>query len=442
MPAYPDAAALDAVLAELKTFPPLVSAGEARELKARLAGAVTGEAFLLQGGDCAESFGEFNTADVMRTFQTIMQMAIVLTYAGEKPVVKVGRIAGQFAKPRSEPTETIDGVTLPSYLGDNINDLDFTPQSRTPDPQRLIKAYSQSASTLNFIRALANGGHADLHRVRQWMSAFVEQSPQGKRYADVAEGIRKTLAFIEACGMTPETTPQVKHVDVYTSHEALLLPFEQSMTREDSTHPGDYVDTSAHFLWIGDRTRQADGAHVEFLRGVINPIGLKCGPSLDPDDLLRLIDILNPENEPGRLTLIARFGKDKVEAGLPKLVAPVVRAGKKVVWSCDPMHGNTLKAPSGRKTRPFDDILSELHAFMNILPALGATPGGVHVEMTGKNVTECLGGAEKVTDAMLTSEYYHTRCDPRLNGKQALELAFEIADALRSPSAARTAAAE
>jgi 3-deoxy-7-phosphoheptulonate synthase len=426
---YPDPEALARVEHQLRSYPPLVFAGEARNLKARLAEVAAGKAFLLQGGDCAESFKEFHPDNIRDTFRTLMAMSVVLTFAGSKPVVKVGRIAGQFGKPRSEQIETQDGVTLPSYRGDNINGMDFTPESRTPDPERLVKAYSQSAATLNLIRAFANGGYADLHNVHRWMVGFVADSPQGKRYQEIADRISEAIDFMEACGITPMSVPQMKQVDVYTSHEALLLGYEEAMTRVDSTS-GDYYDTSAHFLWIGDRTRQPDGAHVEFARGVKNPIGLKCGPSLDPDELLKLIDILNPANEPGRLTLIARFGADKVEAGLPKLVRAVQKEGRSVVWSSDPMHGNTLKTGSGYKTRPFDRILSEVRSFMSIAAAEGAYAGGVHVEMTGQQVTECLGGAAAVTEEDLSSRY-HTHCDPRLNGQQALDLAFMIAEHLR-----------
>ncbi|HRK63759.1 MAG TPA: 3-deoxy-7-phosphoheptulonate synthase class II [Terricaulis sp.] len=426
---YPDADALARVEQTLRSYPPLVFAGEARNLKARLAEVAAGKAFLLQGGDCAESFKEFHPDNIRDTFRTLMAMSVVLTFAGSKPVVKVGRIAGQFGKPRSEPTETINGVTLPSYRGDNINGMEFTPEARIPDPERLLKAYGQSAATLNLIRAFANGGYADLHNVHRWMVGFVADSPQGKRYQEIADRISEAVAFMEACGITPQSVPQVRHVDVYTSHEALLLGYEEAMTRVDSTS-GDYYDTSAHMLWIGDRTRQPDGAHVEFARGVKNPIGIKCGPSLDPDELLRLIDILNPQEEAGRITLIARFGVDKVEQGLPKLARAVVKSGRTVVWSCDPMHGNTLKTDSGFKTRPFDRILGEVRAFMNILPAEGAYAGGVHVEMTGQQVTECLGGAAEVREQDLSSRY-HTHCDPRLNGQQALDLAFLIAEHLR-----------
>ena len=427
---YPDPAALARVENQLRTYPPLVFAGEARNLKARLGEVAQGKAFLLQGGDCAESFREFHPDNIRDTFRTMMAMSVVLTFAASRPVVKVGRIAGQFGKPRSEQTETKDGVTLPSYRGDNINGMEFTAEARTPDPERLLRAYSQSAATLNLIRAFANGGYADLHNVHRWMVGFVADSPQGKRYQEMADRISEAIAFMEACGITPESVPQVRHVDIYTSHEALLLGYEEAMTRVDST-TGDWYDTSAHFVWIGDRTRQPDGAHVEFARGIKNPIGLKCGPTLEPDELLKLIDILNPANEPGRLTLIARFGADKVEAGLPKLVKAVTKEGRAVVWSCDPMHGNTLKTASGFKTRPFDRILAEVRAFTSILPAEGAYPGGVHVEMTGQQVTECLGGAAALKEEDLSSRY-HTHCDPRLNGQQAIDLAFMIAEQLRT----------
>lgn len=426
---YPDPAALTRVEQQLRSYPPLVFAGEARKLKADLAQVAAGKAFLLQGGDCAESFKEFHPDNIRDTFRTLMAMSVVLTFAASRPVVKVGRIAGQFGKPRSEQTETLNGVTLPSYRGDNINGMEFTPESRLPDPERLVKAYSQSAATLNLIRAFANGGYADLHNVHRWMVGFVADSPQGKRYEEIANRISEAIAFMEACGITPESVPQMKQVQVYTSHEALLLGYEEAMTRVDST-TGDWYDTSAHFVWIGDRTRQLDGAHVEFARGIKNPIGMKCGPSLEPDELLRLLDVLNPSDEPGRITLIARFGSEKVEAGLPKLVRAVTKAGRNVVWSCDPMHGNTLKTGSDFKTRPFDRILAEVRAFTDILPAEGAYPGGVHVEMTGQQVTECLGGASAVTEEDLSSRY-HTHCDPRLNGQQALDLAFLIAEQLR-----------
>ena len=440
MPAYPDAAALDATLATLRTRPPLVSAGEARELKARLADVAAGKAFLLQGGDCAESFEEFNTDNVMSTFRVLLQMAVVLTFAGNKPVVKIGRIAGQFAKPRSEPTETRDGQTLPSYLGDNINARDFTVAARTPDPQHLLTAYAQSASTLNFIRALAVGGYADLSQVHRWTLDFVRESPQARQYEALARQIDEAVGFLSAIGINTDNSP-VHEVNFFTSHEALHLPFEAALTRIDSTS-GDpklnpqYYDTSAHFLWIGDRTRQLDGAHVEFARGIKNPIGLKCGPSLDAKELVRLIEVLNPAHEPGRLTLICRFGAEKVEAGLPNLVREVMKAlgpeetKRAVAWSCDPMHGNTIKTASDLKTRPFEAVLKEIDAFMRILPDEGAIPGGVHVEMTGRDVTECTGGGQQISEEGLSARY-DTHCDPRLNGAQSLELAFRVAERMR-----------
>ncbi|MGF1463220.1 MAG: class II 3-deoxy-7-phosphoheptulonate synthase, partial [Maricaulaceae bacterium] len=414
---YPDPAALAAVESELSGYPPLVFAGEARQLKARLADVAQGRAFLLQGGDCAESFKEFHPDAIRDTFRSLLSMAVVLTFAGGKPVVKLGRIAGQFAKPRSSPTETIDGVTLPSYRGDNINGIDFTPEARVPDPQRLIRAYSQSAATLNLLRAFAQGGYADLANVHQWTLAFVKESAQGARYRQLADRISETLTFMEACGVTPETAQQLRQTEFFTSHEALMLGYEQAMTRIDSTS-GAWYDTSAHFIWIGDRTRDPAGAHVEFARGVRNPIGIKCGPSLEPDALMRLLDVLSPEDEPGRITLIARFGADKVAEGLPRLVRRVAEEGRTVVWSCDPMHGNTLKTDNGFKTRPFDRILAEVSGFLVCVRAEGQHPGGVHVEMTGQEVTECTGGSIALTDSSL-SERYHTACDPRLNASQA-----------------------
>ena len=428
---YPDITRLAEVEDQLSTYPPLVFAGEARRLTERLGEVARGRAFLLQGGDCAESFKEFHPNNIRDTFRLILQMAVVLTFAGGKPVVKVGRIAGQFGKPRSSPVETIDGVTLPSYRGDNINGMDFSPEARTPDPERLLKAYAQSAATLNLLRAFAQGGYASLGNVHRWMLGFLERSPAGERYAALAGRITDAMNFMAACGVTPETTPQLSQTEFYTSHEALLLGYEQAMTREDSTRPGEFYDTSAHMIWIGDRTRQPDHAHVEFCRGVRNPLGLKCGPSLRPDDLLRLLDILNPEDVPGRLTLIARFGADKIRDGLPPLVRAVQAEGRTVVWSSDPMHGNIEKTASGYKTRPFERILSEAADFIDILRDEGAHPGGVHLEMTGQNVTECTGGAEKITAEAL-SDRYHTHCDPRLNNEQALELAFLIAENLSS----------
>lgn len=426
---YPDTAALADAEARLKGYPPLVFAGEARRLKSKLADVAAGNAFLLQGGDCAESFKEFHPDNIRDTLRVMLQMAVVLTFGASKPVVKVGRIAGQFGKPRSSPVEMIDGVELPSYRGDNINGMDFTPESRVPNPERLIQAYSQSASTLNLVRAFTHGGYANLANVHQWMLGFVDRSPQGERYQALADQISKSLEFMQACGVTPETVPQMAQVDFYTSHEALLLGYEEAMTRVDSTS-GDWYDTSAHMLWIGHRTRQVDHAHVNFCKGIKNPIGIKCGPGMEPDELVRLIETLNPTDEAGRITLISRFGSDGVAEGLPILSRAVQKSGRTVVWSCDPMHGNTLKTDSGYKTRPVDRILSEVRQFIDILSAEGAYPGGVHFEMTGQNVTECIGGAQAISEGDLSSRY-HTHCDPRLNGEQALELAFLIAEKLQ-----------
>ena len=427
---YPDAAAVNEVEQRLRGMPPLVFAGEARRLKSLLGDVAAGKAFLLQGGDCAESFKEFKADNIRDTFRLILQMAVVLTFAGGKPVVKVGRIAGQFAKPRSEPTETIDGVTLPSYRGDNINGQAFELAERTPNPERLMQAYGQSAATLNLLRAFAGGGYADLHNIHRWTLGFVADSPQGARYGELSDKISESLAFMAAIGVTPESHPDLHRVEFFTSHEALLLGVEEAMTRVDSTS-GEWYDTSAHMLWIGERTRQLDGAHVEFMKGIKNPIGVKCGPTMEPDDLLRLIDALNPKNEPGRLTVIARFGSDKIADRLPRLMAATAKAGKQVVWSTDPMHGNTLKAATGYKTRPFDRILSEVKSFVEIARAEGVHPGGVHLEMTGQNVTECLGGARALSETEL-GDRYHTHCDPRLNADQALELAFLVAEKLKS----------
>jgi 3-deoxy-7-phosphoheptulonate synthase len=438
VPEYPDAAALAEVERRLATFPPLVFAGEARQLKKALGEVAAGNGFLLQGGDCAESFLEHRADNIRDFFRVFLQMAVVLTYAGGQPVVKVGRIAGQFAKPRSSPTEKQDGRELPSYRGDIINGAEFTAEARTPDPQRQLEAYRQSAATLNLIRAFAMGGYADLERVHQWTLGFVKDSPQSHRYQELADRITETMTFMRACGITSDNTPQLRTTNVYTSHEALLLGFEQAMTRLDSTS-GDWYATSGHLIWIGDRTRQPDNAHVEFCRGVKNPVGLKCGPSLEPDGLLRLIDILNPKEEPGRLTLICRFGADKVARQLPRLIRAVKEAGRTVVWSCDPMHGNTISAATGYKTRPFDRILEEVETFFAIHRAEGTHAGGVHVEMTGQNVTECTGGAAMISDAEL-SDRYHTHCDPRLNADQSLELAFLMAERLKQERAERAAA--
>ena len=439
VPEYPDKKALDTVEHQLASYPPLVFAGEARNLQAVLAGVAAGEGFLLQGGDCAESFTDpsannisaNNIRDFLRVF---LQMAVVLTYAAAVPVVKVGRIAGQFAKPRSSPTEKKNGQELPSYRGDIINGPEFTAAARMPDPARLIEAYRHSASTLNLLRALTHGGYASLGRVHQWM---LEMDPRSRqRYLELADRISEALAFMQACGLDLERHPELKTTDFYTSHEALLLGFEQALTREDSTHPGSWYATSAHMLWIGDRTRQLDHAHIDFCRGIKNPLGLKCGPSSKVDDLLRLIDVLNPENDAGRLTLIVRLGADKVGDMLPAMVRAVKREGKSVVWSCDPMHGNTITATTGYKTRPFDLILKEVKSFFSVHAAEGTHAGGVHLEMTGQNVTECTGGAHAITDEGLNARY-HTLCDPRLNAEQAIELAFLFAELLKEERAGR-----
>ncbi|ERI16514.1 3-deoxy-7-phosphoheptulonate synthase class II [Brucella intermedia] len=436
VPFYPDAQALNDVEARLRTYPPLVFAGEARKLKQQLAEVAEGKAFLLQGGDCAESFAEHGADNIRDFFRVFLQMAVVLTFGASKPVVKVGRIAGQFAKPRSSDMETLNGVELPSYRGDIINGIEFDSASRTPDPQRQDMAYRQSAATLNLLRAFAQGGYANLENVHQWMLGFVGKSPQAERYAALAQRISETMNFMRAIGITADSNHSLRETDFYTSHEALLLGYEEALTRVDSTS-GDWYGTSGHMIWIGDRTRQADHAHIEYCRGIKNPLGLKCGPSLQPDDLIRLIDLLNPENEAGRLTLIARFGYDKVGDHLPQLIRAVEKEGRKVVWSCDPMHGNTITA-GGYKTRPFDRILKEVESFFAIHRAEGTHPGGIHVEMTGKNVTECTGGARAISAEDL-HDRYHTHCDPRLNADQALELAFLLAELLKKERDAGTA---
>ncbi len=425
---YPDGQALLDAEIELSGYPPLVFAGEVRTLREALADVTKGKAFLLQGGDCAESFKEFHPNNIRDTFRILLQMSVALTFGAAMPVVKVGRIAGQFAKPRSAPTETIDGVTLPSYRGDNINGMEFTEEARLPDPQRLLRAYGQAASTLNLIRAFAGGGYASLDNVHRWNLEFVADNHQKERYRELADRISESLKFMEACGVN--NVRAMREVNFFTSHEALLLGYEQAMTRIDST-TDKWYDTSAHMVWIGDRTRQPDGAHVEFCKGIENPIGIKCGPTLAPDDLIKLLDVLNPEDEAGRIVLIARFGAGKVEAGLPPLVRRVQEAGRQVVWSCDPMHGNTIKAENGYKTRPFDAISTEVQSFFEVCRTEGAYPGGVHFEMTGQNVTECLGGAKEISETDLSSRY-HTHCDPRLNASQSLELAFMLADSLKA----------
>jgi len=428
-PVYADPAALEAVEQRIASYPPLVFAGEARKLRRHLADVAGGRSFLLQGGDCAESFAEHNADNIRDFFRVFLQMAVVMTFAGAMPVVKVGRIAGQFAKPRSAPMEKLADRELPSYRGDIINGIEFEESTRQPDPERIVMAYRQSAATLNLLRAFAQGGYANLEHVHEWMLGFVKDSPQGHRYQEIADRISEAIAFMRSCGIDGATAPQLRSTDFFTSHEALLLGYEQAMTRLDSTS-GDHYATSGHMVWVGDRTRQLDHAHVEFCRGIENPIGLKCGPSLKPDDLIRLIDILNPTNDPGRLTLICRFGHNKVFENLPPLVQAVEREGRSVVWSCDPMHGNTIKAATGYKTRPFDLILSEVEDFFAVHRTEGTHPGGIHIEMTGRGVTECTGGARAISEENLRDRY-HTHCDPRLNADQALELAFLVAELLK-----------
>ena len=439
LPTYPDQAALAEAERELSSYPPLVFAGEARDLTAELAQVAAGKAFLLQGGDCAESFAEFHPNNIRDTFRVLLQMAVVMTYSSKLPIVKVGRMAGQFAKPRSADMEEQDGVSLPSYRGDNVNDIAFTAEGRQPDPRRMVRAYSQSAATLNLLRAFAQGGYANLHQVHAWTLDFMGRSPWASQYAQVAERIGDALDFMAACGINPETVPQLKGTHFYTSHEALLLQYEQALTRQDSL-TGQWYDTSAHMLWIGDRTRFEGSAHVEYLRGVGNPIGLKCGPSLEPDALLRLLDTLDPGRTPGRITLITRYGHDKIEKHLPTLVRAVKREGRPVVWSCDPMHGNVVKAANGYKTRPFERILAEVRGFFAVHRAEGTHGGGIHAEMTGQNVTECTGGAIAVTEQSL-EQRYHTHCDPRLNAGQSIELAFLLAEMLNQEMRERDRAA-
>ena len=431
MPEYPDSEHLNNVEREIASFPPLVFVGEAQRLKSSLAKVVKGEGFLLQGGDCAESFAEFSPNNIRDTFRVLLQMAVVLTFGGGLPVVKVGRLAGQFAKPRSSNVEKQGDIELPSYRGDIVNSIDFDEIGRRPDPDRLLKAYNQSASTLNLLRAFAQGGFANLEEIHRWTLGFVSNSPQGERYKELAGRLDEALRFMKACGLTAESIQQLRETDFYTSHESLLLGYEEAMTRQDTiTDDGGWYSTSAHMIWIGDRTRQPDGAHVEYMRGINNPIGLKCGPSLDPEELIGLIDKLNPHNDPGRLTLICRMGSENVQEKLGPLIRAVEREGKAVVWSCDPMHGNTITSSNGYKTRPFDRILSEVRGFFDVHNTEGTYAGGVHFEMTGQDVTECLGGAQAISEVSL-ADRYHTHCDPRLNASQALELAFLIADMLK-----------
>lgn len=430
LPTYKDDAHLNEVLNSLKGFPPLVFAGEVRSLRKSLAKVAEGEGFLLQGGDCAESFSEFNADNIRDTFRVILQMAVILTSGTNLPVVKVGRMAGQFAKPRSSTTEIKNNVELESYKGDIINGIEFDQLKREPDPERMLKAYSQAASTLNLLRAFADGGYADLRFVNSWNMGFLKSGEEYKRYRDLAGKIQESLNFMEALGVNSNNTPQLRKTDYYTCHEALLLPYEEALTRTDST-TGDIYDTSAHFVWIGDRTRFENSAHVEFCSGIQNPIGIKCGPSVDYDELIKIIDKLNPNNDPGRITLIARYGNDRVEKYLPKLIKQVQNEGRSVVWSCDPMHGNTIKSSEGTKTRPFSEILSEVKKNIQIHDAQGSWFGGIHLEMTGQNVTECTGGIDEISESEL-KDRYHTHCDPRLNANQAIELAFLISDELKN----------
>jgi len=429
VPVYPDMTALSDVERQLAGFPPLVFAGEARKLKQILAKVAKGEAFLLQGGDCAESFDEHAADNIRDFFRVFLQMAVVLTFAAASPVVKVGRIAGQFAKPRSAPMEKVGDLELPSYRGDIVNDIAFTPEARIPDPHRQLMAYRQSAATLNLLRAFASGGYANLENAHRWMLGFIKDSPQSARYSELADRLTETIGFMRAIGLDPETHQELRQTEFFTSHEALLLGYEQALTRVDST-TGEHYATSGHMIWVGDRTRDPGHAHIEFARGVKNPIGLKCGPSMKPEDLLRLVDILDPVNEAGRLTLICRFGTDKVAEHLVPLVRAIKKEGRQVVWSCDPMHGNTVKAGS-YKTRPFDRIMGEIKSFFDVHQAEGTYAGGVHLEMTGKNVTECTGGARAISEADL-HDRYHTHCDPRLNAEQSIEVAFLVAELLKA----------
>ena len=431
MPKYINQKSLSSVEAKLSLKPPLVFAGEVQALKNSLHLVEKGEAFILQGGDCAESFTQFSANGIRDTFKVLLQMAVILTFGSSMPIIKIGRIAGQFAKPRSSDIEVLNGVELPSYRGDMINDMEFNKASREPDPHRLIEGYEQSAATLNLIRAFAQGGMADLAKVHEWTLGFLADTPETTKYQEVADRISESLNFMKACGLTSDTASQLRETEFYTSHEALLLNYEEALTREDTiTSEKGWYSTSAHLLWVGDRTRQHDHGHIEFLSGIQNPVGIKCGPSLEPDDLIRLIEKINPENDTGKVVLICRMGSEKVFDHLPKLVKKIQSEGKKVIWCCDPMHGNTIKASNGYKTRKVSQILSEVDNFFNVHKTEGSYPGGVHFEMTGSNVTECLGGANEVKESDLGSRY-HTHCDPRLNGSQSLELAFLISDLLK-----------
>ncbi len=428
-PEYGDKKAVAAVEEKLKSLPPLIAASEARALKSRLADVAAGKAFLLQGGDCAESFAEFSEHNLRAFFRVMLQMTVALMYGAGKPIVKVGRIAGQFAKPRSDGTEKQGNKELPSYRGDAVNRMDFTDEARLPSPENLLRVYEQSSITLNYLRTLAGGGFAALKNVDSWNEDFIAKSPQGKRFEDIVQGIHEAINFIEACGLSPSTMKELSSAEFFTSHEGLILNYEEGLTRKDK-ETGEYYSCSAHMLWIGDRTRALDEAHIEYFRGIANPVGCKVGPSMKPDELLKLIDILNPENEPGRLVLISRMGAEKVKDLLPPLVRAVAKEGKQVVWSCDPMHGNTIKSPTGYKTRPFNKILAEVKGFFDVHEAEGTHAGGVHFEMTGQDVTECIGGAQAISEINL-KDRYHTHCDPRLNASQSLELAFLLCEELK-----------
>ena len=432
MPTYPDESKVNSVEAKLSFKPPLVFAGEVQALKKSLALAEKGNAFILQGGDCAESFSQFSANGIRDTFKVLLQMAVILTYGSSIPIIKIGRIAGQFAKPRSSDVEIIDGIELPSYRGDMINDMEFNKTARQPDPQRLIDGYEQSAATLNLIRAFAQGGMANLEKVHEWTLGFLNNTPETDKYREIANRISESLNFMKACGLTSSSVPQLRETDFFTSHEALLLNYEEALTREDTiTAEKGWYATSAHLLWVGDRTRQFDHGHIEYLSGIQNPVGIKCGPSLEKDDLIRLLDKVNPKNESGKVVLISRMGSEKVNEHLPKLIKNIKANGKNVTWCCDPMHGNTIKASNGYKTRRVAEILNEVNNFFLVHKSEGTLPGGVHFEMTGSNVTECLGGANEVKESDLGSRY-HTHCDPRLNGSQSLELAFLVSDLIKS----------
>jgi len=428
IPHYQNEEELNDVLFKISKYPPLVFAGEARMLENKLAEVSNGKAFLLQGGDCAESFFDFHPDNIRDSFKVILQMSVVLTFGATCPIVKVGRIAGQFAKPRSQDIEKIDDIELESYKGDIINGIEFNKTSRKANPQRLFQAYNQSAATLNLLRAFSQGGFANLHKIHQWNLSFVEHD-KAEKFKEISKRIDECLAFMNACGINDKNVRQLYETDFFTSHEALLLPYEEALTRIDST-TGKWYDVSAHMLWVGDRTRQVDGAHIEFVKGIGNPIGIKVGPSINIDELLKIIDVVNPDNIAGRITLICRMGADKIMTKLPNILKRIKKEGKAVVWTCDPMHGNTIKSNSGYKTRPLTNIISEIQQFFQIHRSIGTYPGGVHLEMTGQDVTECMGGLQKITDSDLKNRY-HTYCDPRLNASQSLELAFLLAEFLK-----------